>query len=315
MLNRILSFVICVLIFSTSEARSDKKKCSIARPVQASLVIDANSKKVLHASNSKKLIYPASLTKMMTVYLAFDAIKSGRISPQDTIIVSDHAASARPCKLGLSSGESIKFNKAIMAAIVKSANDATRALAEKISGSEEKFASLMNVTAKKLGMRSTYFVNSTGWPDSRQKTTVEDLSKLAIALRRDFPQYYYMFKETSFTYKGKLCQGHNRVTKHYPGADGLKTGYIGASGFNLVTSATRGDKSLIGVVVGGESSRKRDAKMTALLDRHFESKRSFRSVAQKPVLKKIQIAAAKKSKKISQAQSNGLKTKYKVKRG
>jgi len=296
MLSRILSLIICVLILSVAEAKTktSSKKQLCAKPIQASLVIDAHSQKVLHSNNCKTHVYPASLTKMMTVYLAFDAIKSGRISPNDYIVVSKHAASARPCKLGLVAGETIRFNKAIIAAIVKSANDATRALAEKISGSEHRFAHLMNRTAKKLGMHKTHFTNSTGWPDTKQKTTVEDLSKLAVALRRDFPEYYRLFKETSFTYKGKVYHGHNRVTKHYPGAEGLKTGYIAASGFNLVTSATRGDKSLIGVVVGGENAKRRDDKMVALLDTHFNSSSSSKSSAE---TKKILASNSKKSGK------------------
>jgi D-alanyl-D-alanine carboxypeptidase len=152
----------------------------------------------------------------------------------------------------------------------------------------------MNRTAKKLGMHNTHFTNSTGWPDTKQKTTVEDLGKLAVALRRDFPEYYRLFKETSFSYKGKVYHGHNRVTKHYPGAEGLKTGYIAASGFNLVTSATRGDKSLIGVVVGGENAKRRDDKMVALLDTHFNSSSSSKSSAE---TKKILASNNKKSSK------------------
>jgi D-alanyl-D-alanine carboxypeptidase (penicillin-binding protein 5/6) len=313
MFSRILSFVICIFVFSVAEARPSTKKSFVAKPIQASLVIDAKSNKVLHSNNSKKLIYPASLTKLMTVYLAFDAIEKGHIAHDDIIVVSEHAASARPCKLGLNAGDEIKFSKAIIASIVKSANDATRALAEKIAGSENRFADLMNKTAKKLGMRNTNFTNSTGWPDSRQQTTVEDLSKLAIALKKHFPKYYVLFRQTSFTYNGKTYQGHNHVTKNYAGAEGLKTGYIAASGFNLVTSATRGEKSLIGVVIGGASARARDAKMMALLDQHFGSKKLAKSSSTN--VKKLQVASLKKSKSsrnLSQAQST---TKSKLKRG
>ncbi len=235
----------------------------------SSLVIDASTGAVLHQENAGKLRYPASLTKMMTLYLAFQALDSGTIKMNTRFQVSMHAATQKPSLIGFRNGQTVAVQDLINAVIIKSANDAAVVLAEGLAGSEWQFAILMTRTAKNLGMKHTNFANASGLPDERQVTTAYDLARLAVALRRDYPQFYPMFSRSSFTYSGRTYFTHNRVTKNYRGADGLKTGYIRASGFNLVTSAKRGDKSLVGVVMGGRSIKSRDTTMVKLLDEAF----------------------------------------------
>lgn len=235
----------------------------------ASLVIDAETGAVLHQENAGKLRYPASLTKMMTLYVAFQALDRGTLTMNKKLQVSVHAANQKPSSIGLRPGQSISVKDAIDAVIIKSANDASVVLAEGVSGSEAQFALHMTRVAKKLGMNHTNFANASGLPNNKQVTTAYDLARLAVALRRDFAKYYPLFANNSFTYNGRTFYSHNRVTKSYRGADGLKTGYIRASGFNLVTSARRGGKSLVGVVMGGRSIKSRDTNMVKLLDQAF----------------------------------------------
>lgn len=238
----------------------------------SSLVIDADTGTVLHQENAGKQRYPASLTKMMTLYLTFQALDRGALTMNKMLRASSHAAGQKPSVIGLSAGQTISTRDAVNAVIIKSANDAAVVLAEAIGGSESQFASKMTKTAKSLGMAHTTFANASGLPDNRQVTTAYDLARLAIALRRDYPQYYSLFAQDSFSYGGHTIYSHNRVTRNYRGADGLKTGYIRASGFNLVTSAKRGSKSLVGVVMGGRSIKSRDATMIKLLDQAFSKK-------------------------------------------
>jgi D-alanyl-D-alanine carboxypeptidase len=244
------------------DAKSDSSK-------YASLVIDADSGVILHQENAGEPRYPASLVKMMTLYMTFQALENGKLRMSQQVPVSEHASLQAPSSLFLKPGESIAVNDAIMALVIKSANDCAVVLGEAVGGNEEHFADMMNHMAKKLGMNNTLFRNATGLPNLEQKTTAFDLARLAVALRRDYPKYYGMFEKTEFTYKGKVYYTHNRVTKNYRGADGLKTGYIRASGFNLVTSARRNGKSLVGVVMGGQSIKGRDRNMMKLLDNAF----------------------------------------------
>lgn len=221
--------------------------------------------------NAGKYRYPASLTKLMTLYLTFEALKSGRLRYNTMLHVSAHAASQAPTKLGLPAGSTIPLYDAMMAVIIKSANDMAVVLAEAQAPSESQFAVKMTQKARSLGMGHTIFRNASGLPDFQQKTTAYDLARLAMALHRDFPEYYPLFSRTSHRYKNIVVGTHNRVLVSYRGADGLKTGYINASGFNLVTSAERNGKRLIGVVMGGRTARGRDAHMMSLLDRAFAS--------------------------------------------
>lgn len=269
-----------------------KKKAIAARPrVQTSLVVDARTGQILHAHNATEKIYPASLAKIMTLYLLFEAVDSGKFSMKDRLYVSDHAAEAPPSKIYLKAGEKISVKDAILALVVKSANDAARVAAENIAGSERKFVQLMNIRAEQLGMRDTLFTNASGWHDPKQVTTALDLAKLSIAVKRDFPKYYHFFANDSFIFQGKRIKGHNRVTANYPGAEGLKTGFTTPAGCNLITAATRGKRSLIGVITGSTSAATRDQKMMSLLDQHFGVVKKAQPVPRGKKKKAVKIAS------------------------
>ena len=286
-------------------------------PVQTSLIIDGKTGKVLHESDARKQIYPASLTKVATLYLIFEALASGKIKMNQHFKVSSYAANAVPLKLGLKPGDTISVQDIIFGLIIKSANDAARVAAEGIAGSEEKFAKLMTIRARSLGMRHTNFTNASGLHHPDQKTTAVDLAKLAVAIKKDFPQYYPFFSKTSFHYRGREVRGHNKLTANYPGAEGLKTGFVNASGCNLITTATRGDKNLVGVVIGGKTAVARDQKMTKLLDECFGVNKIKRDsqIAQAKVTKtKILSNSQKpKSKKANKAKGNNNKSYKKEK--
>lgn len=245
-----------------------------ANPKYAAIVIDADTHQVLHEAHADARRYPASLTKMMTLYMTFEAMQQGRLKLNTTMTASARAASMPQTNISLRKGDKITVEQAIKALIVRSANDAAVVLAEKLGKTEWQFAVAMTNTARKLGMRNTVFRNANGLPDRRQITTARDMAKLSLALRRDFPQYYHYFKSTSNTYKGRTYKTHNHVLTDYPGADGLKTGYINMSGFNVATSVKRSGYSLVAVVMGGRTSRSRDAHMKDLLSR------SMRQLAQ-----------------------------------
>ncbi len=242
----------------------------------AAFVMDAATNETLVSVSADEQRYPASLTKMMTLYMAFDAMQRGRLTPNTRIRVSQHAASRPPSKLGLRPDATITARDAILALITKSANDAAAALGEHIAGgSEAAFARMMTTKARALGMSRTTFRNASGLPDPGQVTTARDMARLSQALIRDFPQRYAYFSVQSFEWRGTTINGHNRLLDNYPGADGIKTGFINASGFNLAASAMRGNVRLIAVVFGGASSAERDSHVMALLDRGFaESGRS-----------------------------------------
>lgn len=293
-LTKVILLVILTTSFSIFAAPAKKKKRYIPKPTQSSLVVDGKTGRVLHSHNANKKIYPASLTKVMTLYLIFESLDNGRLSLNKKLYVSKNATKALPSKLYLKTGERISVRDAILALTVKSANDVAKVVAENIAGSEKKFARLMTIRAKQLGMKNTNFTNASGWHDPKQVSTAVDLAKLSIAVKRDFPKYYHFFKRNSFVYKGKTIKGHNRVTENYPGAEGLKTGFHTPSGFNLITAATRGNKCLIGVITGGENSRTRDQKMISMLDTHFGLKKKHQK---KKSNNKIKFAKKNKAKK------------------
>jgi D-alanyl-D-alanine carboxypeptidase len=235
----------------------------------AYLIVDATSGRELASDHADDLRHPASLTKLMTIYLTFSALDSGRLSLGDGLPVSVNALNAPPTKMGMSPGGTVNVRDATMALVTRSANDAAVLLAEGLAGSEEAFARLMTQKARQLGMTSTVFRNASGLPNSEQVTTARDLAKLANALLRDYPHYYAIFSVQSYPYRGRTLENHNRMLGNYDGADGLKTGYTNASGFNLVMSAVRDNRRLIGVVMGGTSAAQRDRTMAALMDRGF----------------------------------------------
>src|SRR5216684_91249 len=224
----------------------------------AYLILDATSGRELVADRADELRHPASLTKLMTIYLTFSALDSGRLSLGDALPVSINALNAPPTKMGLPPGGSVSVRDAAMALVTRSANDAAIVLAEALGGDEATFAQLMTNKARQLGMSSTVYRNASGLPNRDQVTTARDLARLAFALMRDFPHYYPIFSVHSYPYRGRILENHNRMLLSYEGADGLKTGYTVASGFNLVMSAMRDNRRLIGVVMGGDSAGQRD---------------------------------------------------------
>ena len=235
----------------------------------AALVVDASTGRVLYEKNAGDLRYPASLTKMMTLYLTFDALKHNRVTLDSQLPVSAKAAGQPQTNISLNPGERLPVRIAIESVVVRSANDSAMVLAEALGGTEWNFALMMTQKARELGMKDTVFRNPNGLPDNSQHTTAYDLAKLAIALRRDFPEYYPYFKLDSFDYKGITYPGHNRVMARYDGVDGVKTGFIRASGYNLVTSVRKDGVNLVAVVMGGSTAQSRDDEMISLLDQTF----------------------------------------------
>jgi D-alanyl-D-alanine carboxypeptidase len=238
-------------------------------PVRESILIDARTGQVLNESNADAPTYPASLTKMMTLYLTFQALNAGRLRLDTRLPVSLWAASQSPTKLGLRAGDTVSVRSLILGIVTRSANDAAVVLAEGLAGSEPAFAAEMNAAARRLGMTRTVFRNASGLPDPEQQTTARDIAQLALALWRDFPREYAFFATKEFNFRGTEIVGHDHLLSWYPGVDGIKTGYIRASGYNLATSAVRDGHRLIGVVLGGLTWGTRDREMAALLDRGF----------------------------------------------
>ena len=261
----VLSILAPIGVISSAQAQIPYLQMPATDSRYAAIVLDANTGEILYAKRADSPRYPASITKIMTLYLAFEALSEGRLRPDDLITVSPHAAAQAPTKLGLSAGDQITVDDAMRAIAVKSANDMAVALAEKLGGSESRFAALMTLRAQELGMSNTRFVNASGLPDSRQISTARDIATLSRAVMRDYPQYYSYFNIRSFTYRGVTMNNHNGLLGRMPGVDGLKTGYTTASGFNLAASAVKDGRRLIVVVMGGSSSWSRDANVQSLL--------------------------------------------------
>jgi D-alanyl-D-alanine carboxypeptidase len=258
---------------------------SAAGPAQAkyaSMVIDADSGRVLHSVNADTRNYPASLTKIMTLYMVFDALEAGRMTMGQELPVSRYAASMEPSKLGLRAGSTIKLEDAVLALVTKSANDAAVVIAEAIGGTESEFAEMMTQRARALGMSRTTFRNASGLPNRRQLSTARDMALLGLRIREDHPGYYEYFSTTHFRYGNRTYKNHNTLLTSYEGTDGIKTGYIRASGFNLVASVERDGYRVIGVVFGGKSGKSRDRHMRNLLDKGFA--KLFESGPQQPQL-------------------------------
>lgn len=235
----------------------------------ASFIVDAETGRVYHEANADTRNYPASLTKMMTLYLLFEAIEQGDMSMKSKMKISARAARQPSSKMWLAPGSTISAEDAILALVVRSANDVAVVVAEHLGKTERSFGKIMTKKAQELGMTRTIFRNASGLPNRGQMSTARDMATLAQRLMNDFPQYYSYFSRTKFTYAGKTFRGHNKFMSKYAGADGLKTGYINASGFNLAASAKRDGHRLIGVVFGGKSAKQRDSHLATLMDKGF----------------------------------------------
>ena len=273
--RRVVAFLSLVILASAALAQPAAAQIPyvnmlFSQPRYAAYVMDANTGEVLYEKNADSPRHPASITKLMTLYLAFEALQAGKLSLSDRVYVSAHAAAAAPSKLGLRPGDSVSVDEAIRAMTVKSANDMAVAMAERIGGTEGKFAALMTLRAQELGMNNTEYVNASGLPDNRQLSSAHDIAILSRALMRDFPQYYPYFSLRSFNFRGRTIPGHDHLLGVVPGVDGLKTGYTAASGFNLASSAIRDGKRIIGVVLGGSSVAARDQHMEDLINTSFD---------------------------------------------
>ena len=238
----------------------------------AAIMIDADNGSVLHEVNATHSWYPASLTKVMTLYMAFDALKAGQIHLYDTLRASYHASRQPNSKLGLRQGETLTVQDAILAVITRSANDAAVVLAEHLGGTEESFAVKMTTKAHTLGMYDTHFMNATGLPHQWQVTTSKDMAILAWKVQRNFPNYYPYFSAHSFNYKGRELRGINKFTASYPGAEGMKTGFTCGSGYNLISVANQNGRRLIGVIMGGMTSAERYQLMIDMMDDGFANR-------------------------------------------
>jgi D-alanyl-D-alanine carboxypeptidase len=294
-LRRVSISAIAFTLFSTAgpiESASARER--------AAYVVDAVTNEVLHASNADAQIHPASLTKMMTLYLLFDALSRGEMRLSTQMPVSRRAAGREPSKLGLPAGSIISVQDAIGGLIIKSANDVATVVAEALGGSETNFAQMMTNKARLLGMSQTTFQNASGLHHTRQVSTARDMARLGRALFEHFPQYYGLFSIDEFEYGGRTYTTHNDLVTDYAGADGIKTGYVRASGFNVVTSARRNGRRLIGVVIGGDNARSRDRQMHRLLDAAFSlaNSRASNGTAQSRALLLTDLPGASRSNQI-----------------
>lgn len=269
--------VMSVVLSGGSPALADK-------PRHAAMILDANTGKVLHEASADELRHPASLTKLMTIYMALEEIAKGNLTLETRIPVSAEATSVSPSKLGLEAGSTIELADAIKALVTKSANDMAVAIAERIGGTEANFASLMTKRARAIGMKSTVFRNASGLPDSEQLTTARDMITLALRLHDDFPDKVRVFKLREFTYAGKTYRTHNTLMKSFAGMDGMKTGYTRASGFNLVASVHRDGKFIIGAVFGGATASSRNAHMRNIMTRALDEAATEKTRTPKPML-------------------------------
>ncbi|CCV10154.1 Serine-type D-Ala-D-Ala carboxypeptidase [Mesorhizobium sp. STM 4661] len=264
----VAAFALLALVAGCTTTPPDSMLAVPAAPQKyAAIVVDARTGQTLFQVNSTATRYPASLTKMMTLYLLFEALDSGRLAKETQIPVSDNAARQPPTKLRFRRGETIDVDSAIRAIVVKSANDVAVAVAEYLGGSEDAFAGMMTAKARQIGMRGTVFGNASGLPDADQRTTARDMAVLGMALRARFPQQFHYFSESDFMFRGRLVRGHNDMLGRVRGVNGIKTGYIRASGFNIVTSYEADGRQLIIVVMGADSARQRNDHVEALIQR------------------------------------------------
>ncbi len=263
---------------------------STANAKYASFIINEKTKRIYHNTNGDTRNYPASLTKIMTLYMIFDALKSKKVSMNTKFIISKRATRQPPSKLNLTAGSKINVKNTILALITKSANDVATVVAENLGKSERNFAKLMTIKAKKLGMSRTIFKNASGLPNRGQLSTARDMATLGMAIRKNHPNLFKLFKTKSFVYKGIKYTNHNNLLGSYSGTDGIKTGYTNASGFNLVASVERNGQRIIGVVFGGKKARSRDKHMIKLLNKYFKT------VPSKPLVRIAKLSELPKNR-------------------
>ncbi len=302
--NAVLAFAFfaVVIVATAFAALHSSPAAAKSNPRYASIVMDADTGLILHQRYAGKSLHPASLTKVMTLLMAFEALERGELRLNDRLYISKRAASMVPSKLGLKPGESIKVRDAIYILVTKSANDVAVAMAEHLSGTESAFARKMTQRARSIGMSKTNFRNASGLHHKAQVTTAKDMARMARYVINEYPEYYRYFNKKSFTYKGKTYRSHNRLMGKYKGMDGMKTGYIQASGFNLVASAVRNNRRVIGVVFGGRTGKSRNAHMSSLMDRGFAKLNEIRVANAKvplPQRKPQALAAAISLRNIS----------------
>lgn len=292
-----IKYIVCALVLAFITANKTFASTS-------SILIDAKSGNVLYADNADVRRYPASLTKLMTLYITFNALETGKLKLDDELKVSYTAANRSPSRLGLIPGKTIDVKTAILATIIKSANDCATVLGESLAKDERSFAVLMTETARQLGMKNTTFKNASGLPHSQQKTTARDMAILAAAIYHHFPQYYSWFSIQEFSYQGKTYRSHNDLLKEFDGADGLKTGFTAAAGYNIITSAKRGNHRVIAVTMGHDTQDNRDKKVYTMMDK------ALTQMAQTDVIDSRKLTAAidkntpaKKATKLASASS------------
>lgn len=270
----IASILGCFIFCCSAEVKAAKKKTTSKKTTKtvnrnAELVIDASTGKILHQVNAKAKRYPASLTKVMTLYLTFEALKQNELSLYEKVKVSKHASNQPRMKMDLRAGDKVSVQVLVNSLVVLSANDSAVVLAEKIGGTESNFATLMTNRARALGMSQTTFKNASGLFDPKQITTAYDMALLMQAIKKDFPEYYNMLSALNFTYNDTVYNSHSNVMKVYSWAKAGKTGYIRASGFNLVIAAQKKDSNIVAVVMGGATAKIRDDKMIKLLNKYL----------------------------------------------
>lgn len=264
-----LAFAALFLASCTTQSVMNTAVTPIRSDKYAAIVVDANTGRVLFEKDSRQPRYPASLTKMMTLFMLFEALDEGRVTLDTQIPVSAYAAKRPPSKIGFKPGQSIDVRSAILALCIRSANDVAAAVGEYLGGTEERFAAMMTAKARSLGMQGTTFRNASGLPDEAQRTTAHDMAILGMTLRKRFPHHYHYFGNREFAYAGRVIRGHNDLLGRVAGVDGLKTGYIRASGFNLATSVGRGGRRIVAVVMGGETAKARNAHMEELIEHYL----------------------------------------------
>ncbi|MGE0628252.1 MAG: serine hydrolase [Hyphomicrobiaceae bacterium] len=270
-----------ILLSALSLSQTD---AAAAADRYAAIVIDANTGAILHEQDADELRYPASLTKMMTLYLVFEGLSRGSLKPTTPIRMTADAAAAPPSKLGLDAGEAIPLMDAVKVLITKSANDVAAAIADHVAGSEEKFAAMMTAKARRFGMSRTTFRNASGLPNPEQTTTARDMAILVLRLQDDFPQYYRLFSTRYASFGGRRFRNHNNLLFKFHGTDGVKTGYTRASGFNLAASVRRGRRAVVGVVFGGKTAARRDDAMRLLITRALFKASTIKTRKPRPVL-------------------------------